>query len=188
MNESQELVSGTISEQRPKSAFDGVAFVFDKILDYASVLGMVCISFITVAVFVEIIVRNLFDNSLPWVTEYSQIGLCYMTFLGTAWLLRQEGHIKLELLSPKLGKKKAALLAVITSIMCAFTCLFVFWYGVQFTMMDIKSGANYGGEMLIPRWPVEIIIPLGFLALFFQLVRRTMKFYREYSKSQVVPQ
>jgi TRAP-type C4-dicarboxylate transport system permease small subunit len=184
MNESQEFANGTIASPQPKSAFDGAAFVFDKILDYFSVLGMVCIAFITIAVFVEIIARNLMDTSLPWVTEYSQAAMCYMTFLGTAWLLRQEGHIKLELLSPKLGTKRAALLGAITSIMCACTCLFVFWYGVQFTWMDFGSGANYGGEMLLPRWPVEGIIPIGFITLFFQLVRRALKFYREYSRPQ----
>ncbi|GAH24314.1 unnamed protein product, partial [marine sediment metagenome] len=67
----------------------------------------------------EITARNLFNYSIRWVLEISEVSLLFITFMGAAWLLRREGHVSLDLLVPRLKPKTQTIINVTTSIVGA---------------------------------------------------------------------
>lgn len=146
--------------------------VFNYLLTgYASVAGAILLS-IWLSVNYEVIMRYFFNRPTTWVVDYSQIALLYLNFLVVAWVLSREGHVKIELLLDRLRPKARQVVNTITSIVGAFLSSLLFWYGTDITLVAIKTEEWYISGVLIPKWPIVIIIPIGSLLLIFQFVRR----------------
>src|SRR5699024_9681683 len=88
----------------------------DLIINFMGVLARIVIVMIVLIIFIDILTMNLFNYSLAWVLEISEYLLVFLTFLGAAWLLREDGHIKLDLILNALSKKGRKRLEFLNSI------------------------------------------------------------------------
>ncbi|MDP6179526.1 MAG: TRAP transporter small permease, partial [Desulfatiglandales bacterium] len=82
-----------------------IGSILDKIIKFFSFLAGVILAFILLSVCLEVLMRYFLNRPLQWVVELTEYALLFITFLGTAWLLKREGHIKVDvfltLFSPK---------------------------------------------------------------------------------------
>ncbi len=92
-------------------------------------LGAVILAFLTLAVCWDVIARSVAGKPLVWLLEFTEYGLLFMTFLCTAWVLKNEGHVTSDLLLAALSPKNQAFLNTATSLLGAVICLFLFWFG-----------------------------------------------------------
>jgi C4-dicarboxylate transporter DctQ subunit len=46
----------------------------------------------------EILMRYFLNRPQIWAVEVTEYTMLYITFLGSAWLLREEGHVKMDIL------------------------------------------------------------------------------------------
>jgi len=118
------------------------------------------------------IVLRFFDISLIWMFETTKFALVWITFLGTAWLLKREGHVKMELLLSRLNPRTRGLINSITSIIAAISCLVVVWYSAMQTWEYYEIGYTTRTTWRPLMAPVMVIIPVGSLLLFIQFLRR----------------
>lgn len=95
-----------------------------------------------------------------------------MTFFATAWVLKRDGHVKMDQLFNHLGPRTQTILSVITSILSAVACLIIVWYGILVTLDHIHTGDSYFTTLEFPKWPVCAIIVVGFVLLLFQFLKR----------------
>jgi TRAP-type C4-dicarboxylate transport system permease small subunit len=149
-----------------------VEFIFDRILDVFGLLaGMVLIAIMT-AVSVKVVFRYLLMARLIGVDEIAEIALLYITFLGSAWLLKREGHVSIDLLFMRLEPKTQAKLTVITSLLGAVVSLVFVFYGAWATI-DAWSRSIVTPTILeLPKAAILAIIPLGSVLLVIQFLRR----------------
>jgi len=94
-----------------------------------------------------------------------------MTFLGAAWLLKEGGHIKIDLMVMWLSPKAQAILNIITSALSAIACLVILWYGTQVVWEQFVMDFHDATTLALPQGPIYIVIPLGFFLLFVQFLR-----------------
>jgi len=134
---------------------------------------------------VEVFMRYVFHEPHGWVVEIGANYLVYMGFLGAAWLLKREGHVKLDILLTRLKAKNAALLNAVTSMIAAILCLIVGWYsGVLFGQL-VDSGAVMDSSLETPKWILTWTMTVGFFLLFLQFIRRSygyLKVWRVHKK------
>src|SRR5512144_1666216 len=71
---------------------------FDRILDFMASLSGVIIILSMVSVSADALMRYFLNKPIFWVAETTEIGMLFSTLLGTTWLLRQEGHVKVDIL------------------------------------------------------------------------------------------
>jgi TRAP-type C4-dicarboxylate transport system permease small subunit len=102
------------------------------------------------------------------VTEYAML---YLTFLGAAWLLREEGHVRLDILFVLLKPRSRALLNSVTSILGVIVCLVLAFYGTWSTWLHYQKGLCTFSAMELLKWPFIIVIPFGSLMLLIQFAR-----------------
>lgn len=72
---------------------------------------------LTVIMFLQVLFRYIFNNSLTWSEELAKFIFIWITFLGAGICFRDKIHLKVDFLNNKLPAKYKTLLEVINTIL-----------------------------------------------------------------------
>ena len=151
--------------------------IFDCILNGLLFIAGCCLVFIIATVCIDVILRDLFNAPIQWVFEVAEYLLLVITFFSAAWVLRDEGHVDLDILTNQLPTRVQYLLKLITSAMGVFLCAVLAYFSAVCSLYLYKRGIYYPTLLEMPKAPVICVLVLGFLLLFIQFIRRTRKYY-----------
>ncbi|HLR72446.1 MAG TPA: TRAP transporter small permease [Pseudogracilibacillus sp.] len=154
--------------------------IFDRILDLTAVLARGTVVLIVLLVATEIVASNIFNYSISWVLEMTEHLLLFMTFLGTSWLLKENGHIKLDLLLNNISKKKSTVLEVINACIGFIISIILAVSGFLATWNLYVRDVSAEAVLEIPRYLLVVIVPIGFTLLSIQFIRKIVDATREY--------
>ena len=107
--------------------------IFDVVIRAFLFVSGVLLTLIMLAVCTDVVMRYLFNRPIFWVAELSEYSLLYITFLGTAWLLKQDGHVKIDLFTSRLAPKKRERLAIVSASIGVFISAVFTYYGFKVT-------------------------------------------------------
>src|SRR4030042_1200032 len=133
--------------------------VFDFAIDKMARLGDVILMFLMLSVCADVILRYFFNRP-------------------QAWVLKNEGHVIVDVLVAQVSPKARAVFGVISSVLGAFVLLVVFWFGTLETLDLFKRGVHNPSVLEFPKAPLVAIIPFGSLFFMIQFLRRTFGFLR----------
>ena len=153
------------SEQR-------TSILFDRIVNTTAVLAGILMMLTLFLVCGDVGTKLVIGRSLPWVAEIVEYCLLWLTFLGTSWVLKQNAHIRMDMVVDKLNPKQQSVLNAVTSFLGALVCLIIAWYSARVTWQNFQTGYKLLTFMTVPAAFINIIIPIGFLLLTIQFVRR----------------
>lgn len=150
--------------------------VFDRWLTRAenllATLGIIVLVLITGVVCFEIILRTFFARPQVWVIEFSEYGLLYITFLGTAWALRQGDHVRVDLLTNVLNAEWKRRLALVSQAVGFLVTIALTWFGVVATLEAQRRGLFKPTILEFPTWIVLLVIPVGSVMLVLRFLQR----------------
>jgi len=146
---------------------------FDRVLNYLAGAGATLIFGMMLIVSLEVVMRYILHRPQIWVVEVGEYILVWLTFLGAAWILRDEGHVKVDILYDRVSPKLQALFGIVSSLLGMFVCLIFFLYGSRVVWDMFKSWElDPRSQIGMPKGPLLIIIPLCSLPLFIQFAKR----------------
>jgi TRAP-type C4-dicarboxylate transport system permease small subunit len=152
-----------------------VPTIFNTSIDSFAVLASAMLVFLWALIVVEVITRAL-DYSILWAIDFVEFGLVVVCFLGAAWVLKKEGHVRIDIVASRVKPRTRALLGIITSITGTVICLALFWYGTKVTVDHFQRGlVAYEAMLKMATWPQYAVIAAGSLMLVIQFVRRTYR-------------
>jgi TRAP-type C4-dicarboxylate transport system permease small subunit len=154
--------------------------VFDKIIDYMLLAAAIIIVFDAVAVSQDVIIRKFIGFTWSPLFEIITFTLLWMTFLGTTSLMRSLGHVKMDSLTGRLEPRTQALVNFITSCACVLLMALMIYYTVKLDVQDYQSHYTLATIVRPVKWPIESIIPIGFIMLGIQLIRNARNFLNTY--------
>ena len=157
--------------------------IFDRTINYLAFLAAAIIIFNMLSVSAEVIMRYFLKRPMVWVNEVTEITLLFITFLGTAWLLKREGHVKVDIVTGHLNPRAQALLGIISSIIGIIVCMILVWYGIQVSYNYTQGGLYEPTLLELPKGPLLAIIPIGSFLLLIQFVRRTYGYLQRFRAS-----
>ncbi len=149
-----------------------VGQILDRIINAFAFTAGLLLSFILLSVCLEVVMRYFFNRPLQWVIELTEYALLYITFLGTAWLLRREGHITVDVILNRLGPRTRNFLGIFSSVIGIVISVCLFWYGFEVAWDHFQRGIYNPTVLEFPKAPIIAIIPIGSLMLLCQFVRR----------------
>ncbi len=162
--------------------------IYEKTILYLGYISGVLLALITLSVTAEILVRKLASTSLPWVIECSEHALAFIAFLAAAWVLKEEAHIKVDIVLTMLSERRRALVNIINSLLGAALCLFIA-HRSALTIWDLWKRDIYTITTLeIPMAPLYSVIFVGSLLLTIQFCIRTKKSFLEWRKDRNIPE
>jgi TRAP-type C4-dicarboxylate transport system permease small subunit len=149
---------------------------FIRAVNFASnVLGVVSAAGIvaaTLTITYGVIVRYLFRMPTIWQTEISIYLLMGATFLGCPWVLKEEGHIHIDLVTSRFTDRVNAYLNVFTSIVAMVFCVLVAWRAWIMWYEAFEGGWESESILSVPLVYPYLILPLGMSLTFLQFIVR----------------
>jgi len=146
--------------------------IYHWCISSGAALAGVLIVFIMLVMSAHILMRKFLLMPIGWAIEVTEYLMIWITFLGAAWVLKEEGHVKIDVLLSRLKPRGQALLNVATSTIMAAICLFLTVYGGVVTYDSVIRGAARVYHYTVPLWILLIIIPISGFFLFIQSVKR----------------
>ncbi len=156
------------------------AAIFDRTNNLLAWLGSALILFIMLSIGSDVILRYGFGKPQLWVIEITAYSLLFVTFLGTSWLLKREGHVKVDVLVNSLTPRVQALFGIISSVVGIIVCLPIIWYSAQVAVGFFQQDTRTPTVLLFPKAPLIAIICIGFFLLLLQFVRRANEYLRSW--------
>ena len=149
-----------------------VTAIFERTLNLLGAFAGVLIAFLMLGVSLDVCMRYFLNRPLFWMIEVTQYAQVFILFLGTAWLLRKEGHVVMDMLISRLGQKSQNLTNVITSILGAIVCFIITWYAARVNWDYFQIDYVYSATLEIPAFLLQAVVPLGAFLLSIQFLRR----------------
>jgi C4-dicarboxylate transporter DctQ subunit len=119
----------------------------------------------------EVLMRYFLNRPTRWVADFSDYIMLYTTFFVSAWLLKNDGHVRLTILYERLSPRRRLIMEAINSFIGAIVCGFVVWYGVADILDAIAKGIVLARPIPVPKYLVLWVIPFGCLLLLVQFVK-----------------
>ena len=151
-----------------------------RLFDYINII-MVVISAIlllglTFIVGADITLRYLFNKPLGWVKEVSEYTLVGLGFLVAAWILKDDAHVKMDLVLNKVGQKAQTMMNIITSGISTIVLLITTWFTLRVIVDFYQTKLVAPTVLEPPKWVLLTPIFVGCLLLAIQFIRRTFGF------------
>ena len=141
-----------------------------------AIFAAALLAFIMLSVCGNVVMRYFFDQPMHWILEVTEYCLLWITFLGTTWVLKREGHVVMDLAIGQLNPGARDMVSIFTSIAGTVVSLFLTWYGVKVTLDVFQRDLLLSTILTPPAYILFIIIPVGSLLLSIQFVIRTCGF------------
>ncbi len=134
-------------------------------------LGCILLLFITILVCVEVTSRYIFGYSFIWVNEVTEYSLLYITCLGGAWLLRQNGHITIDIVDFVPSELLHRIIRVFVPITGIIVSGIITWYGILTAIDLYERNVTSVTALATPQVYVYIAIPISFFIIMLEFIR-----------------
>lgn len=148
----------------------GYNTLFDLIAALGAIFAAAILIFMTLMICYSVIMRYFFRMPLGWSNEIAEYALLYITFLGATWLLKKDGHVRVDLLLNSVGEVWRALLNAWTSLLAIAICLLITYHGTLSTIEHYQRGIPVIQSLVIAKYLLLLIIPVGTFMLLLQFI------------------
>jgi C4-dicarboxylate transporter DctQ subunit len=145
--------------------------IFDRILDAMCFIAGVLMMFAMLSIGVAIASRYFLGIPMGWVVEISSYILLYITFLVAAWVLKEGGHITIDVVIVLFSEKSRYVIDCITCTLSAVVFFILTWYGAKVTWNLFQMNYFTETTLELPKCIFTAIIFIGSFVLSVQFLR-----------------
>jgi TRAP-type C4-dicarboxylate transport system permease small subunit len=140
----------------------------------AVVAGVLMVAMMT-TIFIDVVLRNLGYQSSAHFFTFTEYALLVVPCLGAPWLVRERGHVYIEILLAELAPPRRRTMVRLIGIACVAVCAILAWYGGAVTVEDFIRAEKDVRSFDMPRWIVVGFIPLSFGMMALEFLRFTLR-------------
>ena len=144
----------------------------DWLTDISSYLSGILIIAAIVIVNGEVVLRYVFSYPTEWGIPLAEYVLCYLALLPFAWILKSEGHVKVDFFISRLSFKKRALVKKMLSFICMLLWAAMFIVSCVTTWQGYWRHEYLGGEFRAPQFLMTLPVAITSFLLTCQFARR----------------
>lgn len=127
-----------------------------------AVIAGATLVWLMVSVITSVLMRNTGLQPFAWLFTSAEYGLLYMTMLGAPWLVRERGHVHIELVTSALPPAARRIVSRAVAASCVVVCLILAWKGADLVLTNIERGDVDTRAYYFPRWMLTITFPISF--------------------------
>ena len=139
---------------------------------------VVCILSLVVAFIIcyEIFVRQVLVKPTVWVAEGTVFGCGLLYLLGGAWTLKQDGHVRVDMLYHGLSRRGKAIIDCVTYFAFLLYIVVMIWAAWEYMLQSIAVRETTMSPWDPVIWPLKIALVVSMIML---LLQQTAKFVRD---------
>ncbi|MGH8681803.1 MAG: TRAP transporter small permease [Burkholderiales bacterium] len=148
-----------------------IAKAYDAVLYGMAVVAGFLMAAMMVVIFLDVVLRNLGYQSSAHFFTFTEYSLLAVPCLGAPWLVREKGHVYIEILLMYLSPARRRALMRLIGVACVAVCAILAWYGFEVTIRDFVQSEKDVRSLDMPRWMVVGFIPLSFSMMAVEFLR-----------------
>jgi TRAP-type C4-dicarboxylate transport system permease small subunit len=106
---------------------DKFILLTEKIAKLCGIFAAVCLLLSIILITELVFERYIFRNAITWQTELVTMLLVASTFIGSAYVLSEKGHVNMEYLYSFMSEKGVTKLKIFTDTLCLLFFLILFY-------------------------------------------------------------
>ena len=123
----------------------------------------------------DVALRNLGYQSSAHFFTFTEYFLLLIPLLGAPWLVREKGHIYIEVLITALPPVLQRRLVSAVVVACIAVAGILAWYGGAITLQDFASNEKDVRSFDMPRWILMASMPLSFGIMAIEFLRLLLR-------------
>jgi TRAP-type C4-dicarboxylate transport system permease small subunit len=140
----------------------------------ALVAGILMVAMMAMIV-ADVGLRNLGYQSSAHFFTFTEYFLLLIPMLGAPWLVREKGHIYIELLTGALPRAQRRALMRAIVVLSLAVCLVLAWYGGAITLQNFVQNEKDVRSFDMPRWMLMLSMPLSFGMMALEFLRLLLR-------------
>jgi TRAP-type C4-dicarboxylate transport system permease small subunit len=149
--------------------------LLDVVIDAFALVAVLILVALVACIGLEVVMRYFFGQPTRWVNEFSEYALLWLAFLAGPWVLRDDAHVKVEMLTDALPPQWQHGLHVATSLIGAAVCALFFWVSIEYVLEIRNTGELLFKSLVIEKWVVMAIMPPSLALLALQFIQRAWR-------------
>lgn len=140
-------------------------------------LGVASLIFTSLLIFVQVVLRYVFDYSLSWSEEAARYLIVWFVFIGSSIAVREKAHATVDALVVVLPNRWKGVFSMFANGFAILFCIILIWSSSKMISNVIDYG-NVTPALGMPMYIPYLAIPVGaslmlirFLQLFFYDIR-----------------
>lgn len=134
--------------------------VINQIALLASAIAGLAVLVMTLIITMDVVLRYAFEPT-KWVQEFSTYLMVVLVFLGLAFTLKENAHIKVDFIIVRLPSRVRDWLRVINLTLLFFFTLILFYLNWRFFAVSFALKATSRTSVDVILWPAQLVMPLG---------------------------
>jgi C4-dicarboxylate transporter, DctQ subunit len=147
------------------------AKLYDAVVTGMAGVAAFLMAAMMVTICIDVVLRNLGFQSSAHFFTFTEYALLMVPCMGAPWLVREKGHIYVEILLMTLKPPARRRMTMAIGLACIATCLVLAWFGFSISLNDFLQNEKDVRSLDMPRWMVSVWIPLGFLLMAVEFAR-----------------
>jgi len=151
-----------------------IDLIWGKLLGGLMGIAAVYIALIMLAIVYSSGFRYLGLYYTPTTIPFIEYGFIYILFLGSPYLIRNRGHVYIEMLTAALGESQRRIISRLICLLAGCLCLTWSWYSGLLCLdrfSDIMAYDELRAQWDIPLWVSTIPFPIGFMLMAIEFIR-----------------
>ena len=140
----------------------------------ALIAGILMVAMMAMIV-ADVALRNLGYQSSAHFFTFTEYFLLLIPLLGAPWLVREKGHIYIELVIAALAPQARRALMRAIVVLCLAVCVVLAWYAGAITVQNFVQNEKDVRSFDMPRWILMLSMPLAFGMMALEFLRLLLR-------------
>ncbi|MFK7889228.1 MAG: TRAP transporter small permease [Granulosicoccus sp.] len=145
--------------------------LYDFVLYTMAAIAGLTLLWLMVSTILSVAMRNAGVQPFAWLFTSAEYGLFYMTMLGAPWLVREKGHVHIELLTAVLPDILRQIASRLVALLCVIVCAVLAYKGAELCLLNIERNDFDVRAYYFPKWLLTLAFPLSFGLMVIEFAR-----------------
>lgn len=145
---------------------------FNRLAVFLAAIVALSIGAIAVMIPLNLLLVKTGSTGIWWLFEGVEYALYFGLFLGAPWVLQQNAHVKVDLLSAALSDGAAAKLNTFVNVLGFALCILLCFYGSRGMLLEYEDGTLPDKDVQIYNWIIFAVFSFSFLMLAIEFLLR----------------
>ena len=143
--------------------------ILDEKIEEVFLVGIISIS--VILLFIQVVLRYVFKNSIMWSEELARYLFLWMIWVGASYATKQSSHLKGELLTKLVSEKIARYIILLSLLVWLIFSLWITNSSFNLTLSILKTGQK-SSAMQIPMFIPYASVPVGCGLMSIRLIQK----------------
>lgn len=144
---------------------------FDRLIDLLALISGAGLCTLGVLICLDVAARSSRLFQMPWTLDVAEYLLYLLTYFGAPWVLRQGGHITIDIVLQGLGPSGRRRALHASHAMGAVVCAVLLYYSCRVWWASYTEGTLVYETFVFPEWVLLTPAPPTFLILLVVFLR-----------------